>query len=234
MSNLKLQSIVFHIPTKRKGKLISFTRDGGKSATVEFITAYNKETGERTTKLEKINTNELRLYTEKRNGRKPFKKDVLVFAKVREDAIIPSKEFEDAGYDIYANFEEDEITIEPNEVKLIPTGIASSMSPRYVLMVRERGSTGTKCMSVRSGIIDSSYRGEIFIPINNTGNKKIVITKNDVKTKDDNVIHYPYSKAIAQLLLLPVPNVEVKEISYEELKQIPSKRGEGALGSSGK
>ena len=31
----------------------------------------------------------------------------LVFAKVRPDAIIPTKDNENAGYDIYANFKEE-------------------------------------------------------------------------------------------------------------------------------
>lgn len=157
----------------------------------------------------------------------------LLFAKVRPSAIIPSKDHENAGYDIYTNFEEIDLIIYPNEVKLVPTGIASCMSPDYVLVVKERGSTGTKAMSVRAGIIDSGFRNEIFVPINNTGNKPIVITKQPERDYGD-VVVYPYEKAIAQFLLLPVPNVEVKEISYGELQKIPSKRGMGMLGSSNK
>jgi dUTP pyrophosphatase len=83
-------------------------------------------------------------------------------------------------------------------------------------------------MAVRSGIIDASYRGEIFVPINNTGNNVIIITKNPNKDYGRLVNVYPYTKAIAQLLLLPVPEVEVKEITYDELLQIPSNRGTGA------
>lgn len=84
-------------------------------------------------------------------------------------------------------------------------------------------------------VVDSGYRGEIFIPINNTGNKTIVITKNNKQDLTfNNAIIYPYEKAIAQLILVPVPKSRVKEISYEDLKNIPSKRGAGALGSSGK
>ena len=30
----------------------------------------------------------------------------LLFARIREDAVIPSKRVEDAGYDIYAAFDE--------------------------------------------------------------------------------------------------------------------------------
>ena len=42
------------------------------------------------------------------------------------------------------------------------------------------------------------------------------------------------SKAIAQALLLPVPRTTVTECTPEEIAAIPSKRGEGALGSSNK
>jgi dUTP pyrophosphatase len=219
---------------KTKGRIKTVNRDMGKTYLVEIIVDFNKETGERTTKLEKVKVEDLTLYRERKQKLKNRKKDVLYFAKVKEDAIIPSKDYENAGYDIYANFEENEIFIFPNEVKLIPTGIASAMSPKYVLIVKERGSTGTKCMSVRSGVIDASYRGEIFIPINNTGNKTIVITKTPETHYGNDVIVYPYTKAIAQLLLLPIPNVDVKEIIFEQLQKIPSKRGAGALGSSGK
>ena len=49
-----------------------------------------------------------------------------------------------------------------------------------------------------------------------------------------NSIVYPYSKAIVQALIAPVPNVNREEISYEDLKAIPSERGLGKLGSSNK
>ena len=42
------------------------------------------------------------------------------------------------------------------------------------------------------------------------------------------------TKAIAQAILVPVPKTEIEEVTYEELKEIKSERGEGALGSSGK
>ena len=48
------------------------------------------------------------------------------------------------------------------------------------------------------------------------------------------VIAYPYEKAIGQLVVLEVPKMNVQEVTYEELLQIPSKRGTGKLGSSSK
>ena len=50
----------------------------------------------------------------------------------------------------------------------------------------------------------------------------------------DNPTIYPYSKAICQALVLPVPRVGIVEISYDELINIPSERGLGMLGSSNK
>lgn len=162
----------------------------------------------------------------------------IKFAKVRPTAIIPTKRDEDAGYDIYANFEEDYMKIPPHETVMIPTGIACACYIDYCFIVKERGSTGTKGMAQRCGVIDSGYRNEIFVPITNTTNKTMYIKKKD-KTIPvlDNVskyIEYPYEKAIAQLLLIPVPAADAEEYTYEELKAIPSKRGVGALGSSGK
>ena len=52
----------------------------------------------------------------------------LVFAKVKPDAIIPTKEAENAGYDIYACFDEDYMIIQAHETKLIPTGVAAAVS----------------------------------------------------------------------------------------------------------
>ena len=161
--------------------------------------------------------------------------DKLYFAKLRPDAIIPSKRLEDGGYDIYANFSEEYIEIKPNEIKLIPTGIATAFSSKYVMLARERGSTGSIGMSLKAGVIDSGYRGEIFIAINNTNRKTIVIDKRFNKIEEyEEYIHYPYNKAIAQLIMVENPVFDIQEISYEKLKNIESERGLGKLGDSGK
>ena len=165
----------------------------------------------------------------------------IKFAKVRPTAIIPTKRIEDAGFDIYANFEEDFILIPPHETIMIPTGIASACDTDYCFVLKERGSTGTKGMAQRCGIIDSGYRSEWFVPITNTTDDYIMITKSDNIGTDvfgsipmKKIIRYPYEKAICQALVIPVPKVTVEEITYDELKAISSDRGMGALGSSGK
>ena len=100
-------------------------------------------------------------------------------AKVRPTAKIPTKRDEDAGYDIYADFEEDYILIPPHDTVMIPTGIASACDTDFCLILKERGSTGTKGMAQRCGVIDSGYRNEIFVPITNTTNQRIYIIKKE-------------------------------------------------------
>ena len=161
---------------------------------------------------------------------------IVKFAKVKPNAIIPSKRDEDMGYDIYACFEEDEIVIPPFTSKLIPTGIATACDKDYGIVFRERGSTGVRNLKINAGVIDSGFRGEHFVCLYNGNNKPMCITKNEdaINNSDPYMLYYPYSKAIAQMLVLPVPSVTIKEVSYEELKEIKSERGEGALGSSNK
>lgn len=164
------------------------------------------------------------------------------FAKVKPDAIIPSKRDEDMGFDIYACFDEDYIVINPHETKLIPTGIASSCNVDYGFLLRERGSTGSKGIALRAGVIDSGYRNEWFVGLTNTTDKVLFISKLSEEETYQQYYHYimrpsfvyPYSKAIAQALVVPVPKTKVEETSYDELKEIKSERGMGALGSSNK
>lgn len=232
--------------------------------------------------------------------------DTIKFAKVRENAIIPSKDVENAGYDIYGIFEgnnDENRIVKPHTTKLIPTGIACALPSKYYFQVEERGSTGSKGIKKSAGVIDSGYRGEIFIAITNSTNNYLVfgdkdsyiaeakaelqkwqnIDENNMTDEDkisleealvksigeesynnleDDVkedclkelvklikhpasteefennlqtaIFYSDTKAIAQLVLHEVPVVNIEEISYEDLKKIPSERMDGKLGSSGK
>ena len=105
------------------------------------------------------------------------------FKKSRINAIVPSKREGDAGYDLYAAIDSDfldahcgiikngteEILVawRSHEILKIPTGIKTEFDSNYVGILKERGSTGSKGLAVRSGVIDSSYRGEWFMVIEN-------------------------------------------------------------------
>ncbi len=157
----------------------------------------------------------------------------IQFAKVNEKAKIPSKRLEDAAMDIYACFEEEVMTIQPGEIVKVPTGIASVFSSKWVAVLKERGSTGTIGLTTRSGVMDSGYRGEWFVPLCNVTNTPIHIVKKGHEQGLEGII-YPYEKAITQVLMLPVPLVQIEEISHADLLACKSERGTGSLGSSKK
>lgn len=175
-----------------------------------------------------------------------LKENEIAFAKIRETAIIPTKKLEDAGYDLYANFEEDYFVIEAGATRAVPTGIACAFSSKYYAQVEERSSTGKLGIKKSSGVMDSGYRGEYLIMTYNTNKKPLVISKvpfdemsedfevDGVVYKKSECVVYPYTKAICEIVLHEVPVLETRELSYEELCSIASERGKRGFGSSGK
>ena len=160
-------------------------------------------------------------------------KDIVYFAKVREGARMPDKREEDGCYDLFPCFEENEVVIPAHAVRLIPTGIASAFNPCYRIAFRERGTNTKVNLSVMAGQIDSGYRGEYWVALQNNNDIPVEISKSikDIEKTED-FIRFPYSKAIAQFALEEVPKVQIKEISYDDLLQIESERGINCLGST--
>ena len=159
----------------------------------------------------------------------------ILFAKVKPDAIIPTKREADGCYDVYANFDEEMFVIQPHQVRLVPTGIASAFDKKYRIGIRERGSNTKGTLIVMAGQIDSNFRGEWFVALYNGNDVPVAISKevtDVVKTED--YIQVPYTKAIAQFAVEIVPEVEVKEVTFDDIKAIESDRGFGMLGSSNK
>ncbi len=165
---------------------------------------------------------------------------IIYWAKVKKEAVLPQKREEDAGYDLYPCFDEDYRMIYPHEVQMIPLGVASAFSSRRVVLLKERGSTGTKNIAQRSGVVDSGYRGEYMCPVSNLNDDKIILIAKehiDVKQLPQAAFPYlliPYEKAICQALIMELPAMESREVSYETLLEMKSQRMTGKLGSSGK
>lgn len=168
----------------------------------------------------------------------------IYFSKLKEDAIIPSKRDEDGGWDIYTNLPE---TIHPDskpvrelllpklQTTLIPTGLAMALpKTHYFNTKHERGSTGKITMSVLAGVIDSGYRNELFIAIAPLHKDVLITDRVEKITEMDNVILYPYSKAIAQATIDLVVAPNIKEKEYADLLKMESERGLSNLGASGK
>jgi dUTP pyrophosphatase len=169
----------------------------------------------------------------------------IKWAKVRPNAIIPSKRPGDAGFDVYACIDED-IWIEPGETVLVSTGIAYEITPGWHLIAKERGSTGKIGLKTSAGVVDGSFRGEIFACLYNANEEKtIILSVNEEQTKaklradgftvddyDEFFIIYPITKAIQQLIPVYSPDGTWEEVDYENLSK--TERGDGKLGSTGK
>lgn len=159
----------------------------------------------------------------------------IIFAKLRESAVIPSKRDEDSDYDLYACFDEEEFVIPAFSTRLVPTGIISAFSDELGVKFEERGSNTKWCGMVQAGVVDSGYRGEWFCAIYNGNPVPVHISKavQEVERSADKVL-VPYAKAICQFNVREIPKVNVHEVSVDEVLACASSRGTGALGSSGK
>ena len=159
----------------------------------------------------------------------------ILFAKIREGAVIPSKREEDSDYDLYACFEEEEFVIPALSTRLIPTGLVSAFDKSLGVKFEERGSNTKWCGIVQAGVIDSGYRGEWLCAMYNGNGVPVHIRKDvqEVQRLDDRVL-VPYGKAVCQFHVRQILPVSICEKSAEEILAERSERGEGRLGSSGK
>lgn len=166
---------------------------------------------------------------------------IIYWDKLNERAKLPSKRDEDAGFDIYSDSMEN-IILKPNETKFFTTGLRSAFPSNYWIEIKERGSTGAVGLSVRSGVIDSGYRGEWKIMLTNVNKypvefshnvDKVTYIKGKIfKNKIKKVI-YPLTKAIAQAVVIPLPTIQCY-CDKDMVDGAKSNRGETGWGASGK
>ena len=159
----------------------------------------------------------------------------IMFAKLREDAVIPSKRDEDSDYDLYACFDGDECVIPAFSTRLVPTGIISAFDESLGVKFEERGSNTKWCGIVQAGVVDSGYRGEWLAAIYNGNPVPVHISKavQEVARENDRVL-VPYSKAICQFHVREILKIRIETAAAEDVLAVKSQRGDGKLGSSGK
>lgn len=134
----------------------------------------------------------------------------LKVKRLTETAKLPTKAKDgDAAFDLYS----DEPSVECHFGHPIRTGIAAEIPDGYFGLVLGRSSVAKRGADVIAGVIDSGYRGEWHVQIH--GFTKVEFERGD---------------KIGQVVILPVPQVEVVEV--DELS--PSARGSGGFGSSGR
>lgn len=142
----------------------------------------------------------------------------IKFAKLVDSATIPSGRDEDLGIDFYAYDKRMlTVTLKPHIVYQLPTGIIMAMDEDYGMILKERSSLGSKGIALRAGVIDSGYRGEVIICLENT---------------TDNDINIDLTNAIAQGVLIPNPKKVIEEYTVDEINAIGSERGVGGFGST--
>lgn len=120
----------------------------------------------------------------------------------------------DAGVDLYAA---EDTLLKPMERKLVPTGLRLEIPYGYEGQVRPKsGLAITHGISHANavGTIDSSYRGEIKVPLINLSNKSYKVEK---------------GKKIGQIIF-----AKVEEAVFEEAEQLTeTTRQENGFGSTG-
>jgi dUTP pyrophosphatase len=156
-------------------------------------------------------------------------------APLRDSSIVPSKELGNSGYDVYTTQEED-VMILPNERHQFLSGLAMEITPEWGIFFWEKGGFGDKNLSMRAGLTDSNYRGELFILVSNLNPFPVIYTRDPGKYKSfswkHQVMIVDMNKAITQIVLLPTPHVEPTVCKPEELSV--TNRGTGSKGSTGK
>ncbi len=89
---------------------------------------------------------------------------VIKVKKLHEDAIMPTREEGDAGWDLFAI---EDIEIHPGTVITIHTGIALGIPKGYRVNIRDRSSMGVQGLTVVGGVIDQAYIGELIVCLAN-------------------------------------------------------------------
>lgn len=123
----------------------------------------------------------------------------------------------DSGFDLRST---EELWVQANDRKLIPTGLRFDIPDGYEIQVRSKSGLALNqgLMVLNSpGTVDSGYQGEIKVIIFNTTNERIKIEK---------------GQKIAQAVLCPVINGKFVQLQMVD-KIEDSERGSNGFGSTG-
>jgi dUTP pyrophosphatase len=139
----------------------------------------------------------------------------LPVRRLRDDAVVPAKAYlGDAGLDLAAC---ERVELRPGERALVGTGLAVAIPEGYAGFVQPRSGLAARhgiTIVNTPGLVDSGYRGEL----------KVIL----LNTDDDRPFVVEPGMRIAQLVVLPVP-----ELSLVEVAELPeSERGVRGFGSS--
>lgn len=137
--------------------------------------------------------------------------------KLHPGAIVPTYGTEGAAcFDLAVHYGQG--YIQPNEHKMIKTGLAFEIPKGYVMLIFPRSSwANSYSLNLMNcvGVIDSDYRGEVSVLLRNNGSDEFCVEK---------------SQRIAQAMILPV-----QQVAFEVVDELSdTQRGAGGFGSTGK
>ena len=139
----------------------------------------------------------------------------LPIQRLRPDAVVPRRAYGgDAGLDLASCAH---VELAPGERALVPTGLAVAIPEGYAGFVQPRSGLAAKhgiSIVNTPGLVDSGYRGELLVNLVNTDQRESFIVEPGMR--------------IAQLVILPIPELELVEV--DELPE--SERGVRGFGSS--
>jgi dUTP pyrophosphatase len=139
----------------------------------------------------------------------------LPVRRLRPDAALPTRAYAgDAGFDLAAC---ERVELPPGDRAAVHTGLAVAIPEGYAGFVQPRSGLATRhglTIVNTPGLVDSGYRGELVVILLNTDREHGFVVEPGMR--------------IAQLVVLPVPEVELVEL--EELPE--SERGVRGFGSS--
>jgi dUTPase len=176
---------------------------------------------------------------------KDFKNKKVTYLAPVNGGVVPTKDKENAGRDCYARIEPKvvdgktlhEMYIPRFTVGKIPLGFASYLDEQdYLSLKHERSSIGSTGLISVSGLVDSTYQGEVVLQVIPLVADVVITSEVEEKYFDESLNTYfiPYGKAICQAVIGVQSDAEDIEITYEELLEKPSSRGTGGWGSTGK
>lgn len=140
----------------------------------------------------------------------------LPVARLRDDAILPSRAYEgDAGLDLAAC---ERLELGPGSRGIVGTGVAVAIPEGWAGLVLPRSGLAAKhgvTIVNAPGLIDAGYRGEVKVILLNTDEREPFVVEPGMR--------------IAQLVLVEAASVRLLEVDVLSA----SERGAGGLGSSG-
>ena len=137
----------------------------------------------------------------------------VVFSPLCDKTILPFKAtIGSAGYDVFAYNDQ---LIPKNSVRKVCCGFKMKMYPGLYAQLKTRSSYALKNISVEAGVIDSDYRGLVYVCFRNHNDTDVLIKS---------------GSKIAQMIFLNCVYPEIEAVGSIDNDTV---RGQGGFGSTG-